>query len=550
MITLLQHWVTEQATNRPEAMAVVSDAGRLTYTELDTLSTRVARLLLESGCHQGDRIALLMPKSAAAIIGLLGIYKADCIYVPLDPASPVGRLEKILDSCDNTWVLAAGPVGPVLEELFRHQRWSQRLRVGWLDSRSQASGAVPIEFTFEDLDTASSAPLTYRNGAHVPAHILFTSGSTGTPKGVVISHANVIHFIEWATRYFGMDASDRVSAHPPLHFDLSFLDIFGTFAVGGELHLVPPELSLLPNKLADFIRVSELTQWFSVPSVLAYMAKFDVVRCNDFPKMRRLLWCGEVLPTPALIYWKNRLPHVTFTNLYGPTETTIASSYYTIPDCPEDPRAAIPIGTGCDGEELLVLDESLQPVPPGATGDLYIAGVGLALGYWRDPERTGAAFISRPERPSERLYRTGDLARIGDDGLVYFLGRKDSQIKSRGYRIELGEIETALNTIPGLEESAVVGVDAGGFEGALICGAYVPVAGTDVTPAMLRRELARLVPGYMLPARWLALDRLPSNANGKIDRPRLRELFAAQLTGHAVRPEATGTDKVRETLTT
>jgi len=532
MPRLLQDWVTEQAEKRPEASAVVSEAGRLTYAELDALSTRVARVLKQGGCRQGDRVALLMPKSPLAIAGLLGIYKADCIYVPLDPASPASRLKKILDSCENRWVLAAGPVTPVLEELLQEERWRQRLSIGWLDTRRPAGGFA-VEFTLADVMLCSAAPLACRNGSQEPAHILFTSGSTGTPKGVVITHANVIRFVEWATRYFALDSSDRVSAHPPLQFDLSFLDVFGTAAVGGELHLVPSELNVLPNKLADFIRASGLTQWFSVPSVLTYLAKFDVVRFNDFPLLRRLLWAGEVLPTPTLIHWMKRLPHVTFTNLYGPTETSIASSYYTVPACPEDPQAAIPIGVACDGEELLVLDESMQAVPRGDTGELYIGGAGLACGYWRDPERTAAAFVRQPQRPSERLYKTGDLARIGDDGLVYFLGRADSQIKSRGYRIELGDIEVALNTLAGVQECAVVAINTGSFEGAVICCAYVAAAGSDVAPTRLRRELGRLVPGYMLPARWLALDQFPRNGNGKTDRRRLKEEFEERGDAHA-----------------
>jgi len=557
MPRLLQDWVTEQAEKRPSASAVVSGYARLTYAELDALSTQLARLLKEAGCRQGDRVALLMPKSPMAIVGLLGIYKADGIYVPLDPLSPVSRLKKILDSCENRWLLAAGPVTSVLEELLQEERWRQHLRVGWLD---RGAGGVPsaavalgapgapgvddsptpashggfhVDFSLDDVVGYSSAPIAFRNGSHDPAHILFTSGSTGTPKGVVITHSNVIHLIEWATRYFAMGSSDRVSGHPPLHFDMAFLDIFGTLAVGGELHLVPAQLNVLPNKLADFIRVSELTQWFSVPSILNYMVKFDVIGFNDFPTLRRVLWAGDVLATPALKHWMKRLPLVTFTNLYGPTETTIVSSYYTVPQCPEDPQAAISIGTACDGEELLVLNESLQALPPGERGDLYIAGVGLAQGYWRDPERTGAAFLRHPQRPSERLYKTGDLARIGHDGLAYFLGRSDSQIKSRGYRIELGEIEAALNAVPGVRESAVVALNTDGFEGAVICCAYVPAAGTDVTPATLRRELSRLLPGYMLPAQWLAFECLPANANGKIDRPRLREAFEERFGAHA-----------------
>jgi acyl-coenzyme A synthetase/AMP-(fatty) acid ligase len=263
------------------------------------------------------------------------------------------------------------------------------------------------------------------------------------------------------------------------------------------------------------------------------MAKVDAVRPNDFPELRRVMWCGEVLPTPVLIHWMRRLPHARFTNLYGPTETTIASSCYTVPECPEDPQEAIPIGTACAGEELLVLNESLQPLPPGETGDLYIAGVGLARGYWRDPERTEAAFVRHPQRPFERIYKTGDLARIGDDGLVYFLGRSDSQIKSRGYRIELGEIEAALNAVAGVLECAVVAVNTEGFQGAVICCAYVPAAGTDLTPTAIRRDLSRLVPGYMLPTRWLAFDRFPKNASGKIDRRRLKDVFEERVDAHA-----------------
>jgi non-ribosomal peptide synthetase component F len=319
-----------------------------------------------------------------------------------------------------------------------------------------------------------------------------------------------------------------VSGHPPLHFDLSFFDIFGTFAVGAELHLVPPELALMPTRLADLIRSAGLTQWFSVPSVLTYMARLDAVRHGDFPRLRRLLWCGEVLPTPALIHWMRRLPHVQFTNLYGPTEATIASSYYTVPACPDDPGAALPIGTACDGEELLVLDEALQPVPPGEPGDLYIGGVGLSPGYWRDPVKTEAVFVRHPLRPAERIYRTGDLAKVGADGLVYFLGRADSQIKSRGYRIELGEIEHALNRLPDIAESAVVAVSTDGFEGSTICCAYVAAPGVTPTPGALRRALGDQLPGYMLPARWLAFEHFPKNANGKVDRPRLREAFAAR----------------------
>ena len=526
MPALLQQFVTDQADRRPDHPAVVHGTGRLTYGELECTSNQLARQLIEAGCRAGDRVAVLMPKSPMAVVSLLAIYKAQAIYVPLDPACPAPRLSRILDSCDSAWLLAAGVEAAVLDALLPSAE-RRRPSLGWLGTGILESDRARAAFSLPDVSSMPADPPVYRNGSEDPAHILFTSGSTGTPKGVVITHANVIRFVEWGTRYFGMDGSDRVSAHPPLHFDLSFFDLFGAFAVGAELHLIPADLNLLPNKLAGLIRSSRLTQWFSVPSALTYMARFDAIGQDDFPALKRVLWCGEVLPTPTLIHWMRRLPHVQFTNLYGPTEATSASSYYTVPACPDDPQAALPIGTACDGEELLVLDESLRPVAAGEPGDLYIGGVGLSPGYWRDSQRTAAAFIRHPDRPRERIYKTGDLARIGDDGLVYFLGRADTQIKSRGYRIELGEIEAALNAIAGVEESAVVALTTNGFEGTAICCAYVPASGTDITPTALRQELRRHLPAYMLPAHWLSFDQFPKNANGKVDRPRLREVFAA-----------------------
>jgi len=527
MKTLLQHWVTRQAEHRPEAIAVVMNEDRITYGQLEESSNQLARLLRAAGCRRGDRVCFLLPKSPTAIVTMLGILKAGCMHVPLDPASPACRLARIVDLCESRWVLVAGPLSNLLEDLLADAKFGQSVSVGRMDNEDDLKGDLRPEFSQRDLANYSGAFVDSENSADDPAHILFTSGSTGTPKGVVIRHSNVIHFVEWAVKYFGISSSDRNSSHPPLHFDLSQFDIFGTFAAGAQLHLVSAELGLLPHKIADFIRYSELTQWFSVPSVLNYMAKFDVVKADDFPTLKRLLWCGEVFPTPALIYWMERLPYVSFTNLYGPTETTIASSYYTVPSCPENSRESIPIGTPCDGEELLVLDENLKQVAPGEIGDLYIGGVGLSPGYWKEPEKTRAAFIQRRKGtdPRERIYKTGDLAWIDTEGLLHYVGRADSQIKSRGYRIELGEIEAALNTLGALEDCAVVGIPSDGFEGTTICCAYVGAPDANVKAATLRKELRKVLPGYMLPARWAAFAHLPKNSSGKIDRPRLARIF-------------------------
>ena len=541
---LLQQAISEQARKRPEAVALACTSRRLNYGDLEAESNRLAHMLVQAGCVRGDRVALLMPKTPTAIVAMLGVLKADAIYVPLDPTGPVARHARMLEAADCRFILAAGPLQTALSETLAAARLEPAPHVGWLDAELAPPRQPAPAFCAADLAACPSHARRYANTDRDVAHILFTSGSTGIPKGVMITHANVGHFIGWAARYFGTSPSDRISQHTPLHFDLSTFDVYCTLSTGAELHLVPPELNLLPHKLAHFIRERELTQWFSVPSVFNFMAKFDVVAPNDFPSLRRALWCGEAIPTPTLIHWMRRLPHVRFTNLYGPTETTVASSYYTVASCPTDPRSPIPIGTACDAEELLLLDERMAPVPRGEVGDLYIGGAGLSPGYWRDAEKTRNAFVPRPgsSNPEDRIYRTGDLGRQGNDGLFYFLGRRDTQIKSRGYRIELGEIEAALHALAGLRESAVVAIQSEGFEGSIICCAYAP-ADESVTVESLRKRLAGLLPSYMLPARWLRYEVLPKNANGKIDRPRLKSDFLPPEAPPREAHDATGLER-------
>lgn len=525
MQQLIQHWVTRQAERRPNSTAVVWKDQRVSYGELDEITNRLANLLRDCGVERGDRIAFCIPKSPEAIIVMLGILKADAVYVPVDVECPAARVQKILDACEPVCLLASRQSATLLDQACA-KRPERAIMIGCLEEEHLLMPHFGSDFCLTDVRSTSSAPRAYEAHATDAAHILFTSGSTGTPKGVVITHSNVISYVNWTVDYFGVTEQDRVSGHAPLHFDLSTQDIYGAFAAGAELHPVPPEINLLPQKVCAFIEERELTQWFSVPSVLNYLCKFDVVPQDGFPELKRLMWCGEVLPTPTLIYLMKKLPHVQFTNLYGPTEATIASSYYTVPDVPESETDAVPIGRACEGEALLVLDEHQRPVPVGETGDLYISGDGLSPGYWRDPAKTNSVFMRNVSTVNDsRIYQTGDLARIDSEGLVWFLGRADTQIKSRGYRIELGEIETALNAIESLEESAVVAIDTGGFENTAICCAWVPAKGEDVTVAQTRARLADAVPKYMIPKYWLELDRLPRNPNGKIHRPQLREQF-------------------------
>ncbi len=518
---LLHEYLSRAARSRGEATALVFGEERVSYGSLEEESGQIARVLAEHGAAPGERVVLCTPKTPLAIAAMLGALKAGCPYVPIDVESPAARVKLILEAAEASVVLASPEAGGLLDALAADGAIGAAAVVGTLGDGPIETDRVRSAFARRDWQGMDPAPPVAADPVSA-AHLLFTSGSTGVPKGVVITHRNVTTFIDWAVPHFGMGPEDRVSGHPPLHFDLSTFDIYGTFAAGAELHLVPAGASVNPRALAALIRESELTQWFSVPSVLTYMAKFDAVAHGDFPALERLLWCGEVLPTPVLAHWMDRLPHVRFTNLYGPTEATIASSWHEVRERPRDEKEPIPIGRACDGEELLVLDRDLRPHAAGETGDLYIAGDGLSPGYWRDEEKTRAAFLPDPRGGGGQIYRTGDLARAALDGVFHFLGRADSQIKSRGYRIELGEVETALNAVEGIRESVVVAIEAGGFEGSAICCAY---CGPGLDPPTIRKALAEALPSYMLPGRWLALDALPKNLNGKIDRAELRKLF-------------------------
>lgn len=518
---LLQDLVSRQAEARPDKVALVLDQERMTYGALDLTSNRIAHQLKALGVRRGDRVGLALPKTPLTVACMLGVLKADAAYVPLDPAAPAPRVERVLRAAEPR-ALVHHPEAAALLGGLRGAGAVADMLVGPCDGRAGQGDA----FSLGEREGFPADRPPQANGPQDIVHLLFTSGSTGLPKGVKITHANVIAFLDWAIAYFGMTAEDRTSGHSPLQFDLSTFDVYGSLVAGAELHLVPPQLNLQPHKLVRLMRDAGLTQWFSVPSILNLIIRSNALAQGDLPALRRMLWCGEVLPTPTLVACMERLPHVAFTNLYGPTEATIASSYYTVPAIPA-PADAVPIGRACAGEELLILDDDMQPVPPGVVGNLHIGGAGLSPGYWRDEEKTRAAFLPDFRRPgSGALYRTGDLARLREDGEVIFLGRSDTQIKSRGYRIELGEIEAVLSTFQELDECAVVGIPTDGFEGTAICCAFAAAPDQRIELAELRRRLSALLPFYMVPARWQAFAALPKNSNGKIDRPRLRDAFA------------------------
>ncbi len=515
-------WVT--ADEAPGRVAIVDGEHKISYGELASLARRLGNTLAAAGVREGDHVAVFVPKSASAVATFLGCLASGAAYVPVDLASPAERLARMMKVANPT----AAIVDPTAANLFSEVRdllpeWSPV--VGTIE---RGLGVEP-DFGPDEIAAAPEHPVPLSVGAGAVAHILFTSGSTGMPKGVAVTHANVRHFIDWAIDYFDIGEDDRCSGHAPFHFDLSTFDIYGTLCAGAELHLVDASLNLLPPKLAAFIDERELTQWFSVPTVLTQLVASGSVAEGGFPALRRLLWCGEAIPVTTLRELMLRLPDIEFTNLYGPTEATIASSYLTVPEVPEPDLTSVSIGVAIPGEGLTIVDEELRPVARGETGQLAISGAGLTNGYWEDGARTAAAFV--PYGPDGgRLYLTGDLARIQSDGQLYLVGRFDQQIKSRGHRIELGEIEAAFHRLDAVRMAVVVAVDLGDGEGPIICCALVlDPAAQELGVREIRKQLADIVPRYMVPREWKIVEELPVNPNGKADRRAIREWFAAAL---------------------
>ena len=560
MSGVLYEWVTRAAEARPDARAVIGEDRTLTYGEIESYSNRLASALRARGCESGDRVGVLMPKSALAVASFIGVLKAGCAYVPLDPQGANVRTAEMLRQCDPRVLLVAGCEPAVVEDLASRNALGSTI-VGWLGEGRAPAGA---SFTRAEVDSAPDDEPPAPVAPDDLAYILFTSGTTGKPKGVPITHASVHAFIEWAVSYFELGPEDRLSGHTALTFDLSTFDIYATFAAGAELHHVPKRALLIPHEVAALIEERRLTLWFSVPSQLAYVARFDALAGRDLSSLRHVAWCGDVLTPPTLMHWKERLPGVLFTNLYGPTEATVASSYYRVPEDYTEAEGSIPIGYACPGETLLVLDEHLQPTEDGEIGDIYIGGVGLSPGYWRNPDRTLTAFLPAPASLDaggaahengngavhengngavhvngngsgngsghangklQRIYKTGDRGRRRPDGAVTFLGRADFQIKTGGYRVEPAEVEHAISKLQEIAACAVVPVTVGDFSGSAIGCAYVPKNGTPIRTGELKKLLSDDLPSYMVPTRWLVLSELPTDGRGKIDRPRLQALM-------------------------
>jgi amino acid adenylation domain-containing protein len=477
----------EQVARTPAATALICGQERVTYAELNERANRLAHYLRKQGVGPEVLVGIFVDRGRDMLVGILGILKAGGAYVPLDPIYPKERLSAILEDAQAPIVLTQEKLSNLLPQ---HAGRLIRLDADWPDIACQ-----PNENPVRNVSPRNLA------------YVLFTSGSTGRPKGVSLEHRSAAIFIEWARDVFLPEELSGTLFSTSICFDLSIFEIFVPLNVGGKV-IVAQNALALPKLPA----ASEVSLINTVPSAIA-----ELVRMTGIPASVQVVnLAGETLPNALAqqIYDMTSVKKVY--NLYGPTEDTTYSTYTLVPRGGE-----VTIGRPLPGTQVYILDESRKPVPTGVPGELYLAGDGLARGYFGRDDLTKERFVDNPfaKQLGARMYRTGDLARFLEDGNIQYLGRIDNQVKLRGFRIELGEIEAVLAKHPSVQSAVVVAREDRPGDKHLV--AYLVPSGTSVSIALLKDLVTQHLPEYMVPSAFVELKSLPLTPNGKLDRRQL-----------------------------
>lgn len=510
----------EQAQRTPEAVALVFQETQLSYDTLNRRANRLARRLQKLGVNRDVPAGLWMERSPEMVIALLAILKAGGAYVPLDPSYPRERLALMIADTQTPVILT--------------------------QERVQSSGALPegaaqlLNVEAGNFSEEHDGNLENDVRAEDLAYVMYTSGSTGTPKGVAVPHRAVVRLVR-ETNYASFSPNETFLQLAPISFDASTFEIWGPLLNGGKLVMMPPAPPTL-EEIGRAISQHGITTLWLTSGLFNAMAD---ERLPDLRPLRQLLAGGDVLSVPHVSKALRELQSTRLINGYGPTEsTTFACCHPIAPN--ERLGGAIPIGQPIANTTVYILDASLQPVPIGVSGDLFIGGDGLARGYWRQPELTAEKFIADPfsAEPGARLYRTGDLARWRGDGVIEFLGRADNQVKLRGFRIEPGEIETALKRQPDVLDSAVILREDTPGDKRLVAYVVREQSAQEFNQSELMAALRKSLPEYLVPSAIMALPALPRTPNGKLDRHALPAPPSSRPTDSAGVPQTPLEEKV------
>ena len=498
----LPELVSKQTERTPDAVAVSSEEGSITYRQLEIRANRLARYLLRHGVGRGATVGICLERSPAMVVGLLGIMKAGAAYVPLDPDYPTDRLKFLVKDSGVRFCVTASPLlsrlsGESLAPVLMDRDWNR------IDSEDS---------------TAPEGPVPSQS-----AYVIYTSGSTGRPKGVEVRHYSLVNLLWSMKSLLGVTSNDVLLAVTTISFDIAGLEIYLPLIAGGRVELVSRESATDGRLLRRRLQESRPTIMQATPATWRMLIESG---WEAMPTLT-VLCGGEALPRELANRILDRAG--TLWNVYGPTETTIWSTAAKI----ERGESEITIGRPLANTELFILDDALQPVPMGLSGELYIGGAGVARGYWNRPELTAERFIPHPFNTVSggHLYKTGDLVRYSPEGMVVHLGRLDHQVKIRGFRVEVCEVEQSLQT-HALVRQAIVSArcDKTGLQ--QLVAYIVPADGQNLPVSELRAFLQTQLPDYMIPSTFVRLDRVPLTDNGKINRSALPDPLSETAVSH------------------
>lgn len=496
-------WLDETAKRLPNKLALQDISGNITYQEYRSKSLAIAYKIVELNKGEMKKpVVVYLEKGKEVLVSFMGVAYSGCFYSPIDTEMPPSRVNKILEVLKPEIVIT-----------------TNKLKTNFEKFNFYGSYIIYEETICSEEDETAVKPYTEKIVDTDLLYVLFTSGSTGVPKGVSICHRSVIDYIDWVTETFNITQKDTFGNQAPFYFDNSILDIYSCMKMGATLNIIPKKLFFQPVPLLEYIKYNKINTIFWVPSALIVVSKLKAFRNVDLSDtLKRVLFCGEVMPNKQLNIWRKFLPNVTYANLYGPTEITDACTYYIV-DREFSDDEPLPIGIPMSNTDILVLNDEDKLVTDDEVGELCVRGTSLAMGYYNNPEKTRSAFVQNPLNKAvpEIIYRTGDLVRYNEYREIIYISRKDFQIKHLGHRIELGEIETAISS---LEEVT------------LNCCLYdeknqkiVLFVDAQVDRDYIKERIEKLVPEYMIPGKVIYLENMPINANGKIDRIKLKELM-------------------------
>lgn len=506
MIKNVLDYLEYNAIKLPNHIAFKEQNNEVTYSETVKLARNMGiNIYNKIGGINNRPIIVYIEKSISCLISMLAVlYSGNC-YVCVDPSMPKERLNAIVDNLKPIAIIYNEESENLkeIQETSEMQKFSVEIL---MNDCVENCAEIANNIRSKIIDTD-------------PAYILYTSGSTGIPKGSVISHKSIIAYAEWLTNTFDFNSDTVFGSQTPFYFSMSVLDVYSTIRNGATLVIIPKKYFSFPIKLLDFINQNNINTIYWVPSALAIVARCGAFNYISIPQVNKILFAGEVMQTKILNKWKEYLPKALYANLFGPTEITDIALYYIV-DRDFSNDEPLPIGKCCTNMDAFALNQAGEKVKDNEIGELYFRGSFVGFGYYNSPEKTKEMFVQNPLNKAypEIVYKTGDLVKKNEYGEYMYMGRADTQIKHSGYRIELGEIEHAANALEEVDSSVAL------YD--VSCDNIMLVYQGSIESNELLENLQKLyLPSYMLPEKIIKINRMPYNANGKIDRVLLKKEY-------------------------